>query len=252
MSDQARAWSQTAERYEQEFVDPFLPGVVNPLLEEIIALSGPERTAADLGCGTGPLLPFLARNFGRVVAIDFAAGMLARARERCREIANVEFCQCSLTDLDAFRGQIDVAAAVNSLVLPDLDELERALAGIHALLRPGGHLVGIVPAMDAVHYFTMLLVDRARGAGMPPEKARQNAAQHAEHHLYDFAFGGFRYLGLDQHFWQPFEVRHRLKRAGFCRVRLAKVHLAWQQFGCARDLMHESPPWDWFFHAQSG
>jgi SAM-dependent methyltransferase len=249
--DQAQAWSQTAQRYEQEFVDPYLPGVVNPLLEEVIHLSGPALTAADLGCGTGPLLPFLARNFGRVVAIDFAEGMLDRARQRCKGIANIEFAQCSLTDLDAFRAQIDVAAAVNSLVLPELDGLERALAGIRAMLKPGGHFVGIVPAMDAVHYFTMLLVDRARRVGMPPEKARQNAALHAEHHLYDFAFGGFRYLGLDQHFWQPFEVRHRLKRAGFRRIRLAKVHLAWEQFGCATDLAGELPPWDWFFHAHA-
>jgi SAM-dependent methyltransferase len=251
MSHQARAWSQSAEHYEQEFVDPFLPGVENPLLEEVLGISGPTLTAADLGCGTGPLLPFLARNFRRVIAVDFAEGMLVRARDRCKEIANVEFHRRSLTDLDPFRGQVDVAVAVNSLILPDLDALERALDGIHALLKPNGHFVGIVPAMDAVHYFTMLLVDRARRAGMPLAKARQNAAHHAEHHLYDFAFGGFQYLGLDQHFWQPFEVRHRLKRAAFRGVRLVKVRLAWEQFGCARDLMPEPPPWDWFFHARA-
>src|SRR5205823_5151937 len=102
------------------------------------------------------------------------------------------------------RGQFDVAVAVNSLVLPDVGDLDRALRSIHDSLKPGGHFLGIVPAMDAVHYFTMLLLDRARARGMPADKARQNAAYHGEHEYYDFAFGEFRYQGLHQNFWQPF------------------------------------------------
>jgi hypothetical protein len=84
---------------------------------------------------------------------------------------------------------------------------------------------------------------------MPLDKARQNAAHHAEHELYDFAFGEFHYRGLEQHFWQPFEVHYRLRRAGFRRVRLAKVLLSWQQFGCPDKFKDQAPPWDWFFAA---
>jgi SAM-dependent methyltransferase len=225
--------------------------VRSPLLQTLAALADPKGgTAADFGCGVGPLLPFLAGHFRRVIAVDFAEGMLARARKRCAGLVNVEFSRRSFTDLTALAGQVDVAVAVNSLVLSDVGELEKALRGMRDCLKPGGCLVGIVPAMDAVHYFTMLLLDRARLAGMPPEKARQNAAHHAEHHFYDFAFGGFKFQGLDQHFWQPFEVRYRLQRTGFRRVRLAKVNLSWSQFGCAKDLGDQPPPWDWFFQAE--
>jgi SAM-dependent methyltransferase len=252
MAEQARNWSRAAEGYEEAFIDPYLPEVRNPLRQALAALAGQTKTVADLGCGIGPLLPFLAEQFGRVIAVDFAAGMLARARERCHGSANVEFHQRDLTDLSEWTGQVDVAAAVNSLVLPDTAALEAALRAIHETLREGGHFLGIVPAIDAVHYFTMLLLDRALQAGMPENKARRNAAHHAEHEYYDFAFGTFRYQGLEQHFWQPFEVRYRLRRAGFRRIRMAKVHLSWQQFGCARDLGDQPPPWDWFFHAQRG
>jgi len=107
-----------------------------------------------------------------------------------------------------------------------------------------------VPAMDAIQYQTMLLLDRARQTGMPEEMARRNAAQHAEHHLYDFAFADFRYVGLEQHFWQPFEIPYRLRRAGFRRVRKARVKLDWDQFACASDLRKYPPPWDWFFRAE--
>jgi SAM-dependent methyltransferase len=251
MSDQAEHWSRVADAYETEFVDPYLPEVHNPLPDALARLAGDgSGAAADLGCGVGPLLPLLAQRFHHVYAVDFADGMLARARERCAGLPNVEFLRHELTDLAPLAGRVDVAVAVNSLVLPDVGDLDKALAQMHAALRPGGHVLGIVPAMDAVHYFTMLLVDRARTAGMPTAQARKNAAHHAEHALYDFAFGEFRYRGIEQHFWQPFEVKYRLRRAGFRGVRLRKVRLAWHQFGCARDLGDRPPPWDWFFQAR--
>jgi SAM-dependent methyltransferase len=249
MSEQARHWSRAAHGYEEAFIDPYLPEVRNPLRRALADVADKRKTVADFGCGIGPLLPFLAEHFGRVLAVDFADGMLARARQRCAGLSNIVFHQRDLTDLGALAGQVDVAVAVNSLVLPDSAELDAALQGIHATLRENGHFLGIVPAMDAVHYFTMLLLDRARLAGMPQSKAQQNAAHHAEHEYYDFAFGTFRYQGLEQHFWQPFEVRYRLRTAGFRRIRMAKVSLSWEQFGCARDLGDQPPPWDWFFHA---
>ncbi len=209
-----------------------------------------RKTVADLGCGVGPLLPALARRFNRVIAVDFAPGMLERARERCADLTNVEFHQLELTDLSTLEGSLDVAVAVNSLVLPDPERLETALKAIHAALRPRGRFLGIVPAIDSIHYFTMLLSDRARQAGLTVAQARAHAAKHAEHELYDFAVGDFHFRGLEQHFWNPFEVRHRLRQAGFRKVALRKVRLAWQQFGCARELADFAPPWDWFFSAR--
>ncbi len=249
MPDQSQQWSRAAAAYEREFIDPYRPDVRNPLFAALDRLAGRRKVAADLGCGIGPLLPLLANRFGTVHAVDFAEGMLARARERCAGLANVHFHQRSLTDLGPLAGQVDVAAAVNSLVLPDPRDLEASLRAIRGTLRPGGRLLGIVPAMDAVHYYTMLLLDRALARGMPVSKAKQNAAAHAEHEYYDFAFGEFRYKGLEQHFWQPFEVRYRLKRAGFGKVRLAKVALAWPQFAHGSELQEHAPPWDWFFEA---
>jgi len=250
MPDQAHFWSEAASRYEEDFIDPYQPDVRNPLPRALERLGQLTRTVADLGCGVGPLLPLLARSFGRVLAVDFAEGMLDRARERCQGLKNVAFHRLSFGQLGELPEQVDVAVAVNSLVLPDTSELNRALTTIAGRIKSGGHFMGIVPAMDAVHYFTLLLMDRARQAGMPEDKARKNAAHHAEHTYYDFAFSRFCYKGLDQHFWFPFEVRHRLRQAGFRRVRLARVRLSWSQFGCARDLGQWPPPWDWFFHAR--
>ncbi len=251
MTDQSDAWSRAAGDYEREFVDPYRQTQDHPLLSALSRIRRPKSlTAADLGCGIGPLLPELAARFAHVHAIDFAPGMLARARERCRALDNVTFHEHRLDDLSPWRDTLDVAAAVNSLVMPDVAALDEVLKQVHACLRPGGHFLGIVPAIDGVHYHSLLLLDRARASGMPPAQAKKNAAAHAEHNLHDFAFGGFKYRGIEQHFWQPFEVGLRLRRAGFVRVRLAKVRLSWDQFACGGEFRELPPPWDWFFHAR--
>ena len=80
---QDRQWSRAAARYDDLFLDPFRPGVENPLLDAIRAIAEPaSKTVADLGCGTGPLLPELVERFGEVVALDFAPGMIEKARKR--------------------------------------------------------------------------------------------------------------------------------------------------------------------------
>jgi SAM-dependent methyltransferase len=249
MDEQADAWSRAAASYEEDFVDPYRADVRSPLRAALDRLAGADKSAADLGCGIGPLLPVLAERFGHVHAVDFAPGMLERARASCGELSNVEFLHRPLTDLAPLAGRIDVAVAVNSLVMPDPSTLEASLRQIHTSLRPGGTFLGIVPAMDAVHYYTMLLVDRARDAGKPLAVARKNAAHFCEHDQYDFAFGQFNYDRLEQHFWQPFEVRHRLGRAGFRLVRLGRVLLSWEQMACGEDLKRYPPPWDWYFEA---
>ena len=115
-------------------------------------------------------------------------------------------------------------------------DLEKSLQQIRQALRPGGIFFAILPAMDAVHYLTMLLVDRAPvREGMPLGRGPAKRGRIiAIMRLYNFAFGEFRYEGLEQHFWQPFEVRYRLRRAGFRGLRMTKVLLAWEQFELCR------------------
>jgi SAM-dependent methyltransferase len=252
MSGQDHFWSKAAGFYEREFVDPYRADVRNnPLKRVLRRLRDPDKgVVADLGCGIGPLLPFLARHFHTVHAVDFAPGMLTRARKRARHCPNVHFVKASMTDLRALPAPVDVAVAVNSLVLPDPLQMEQALREIARVLKPNGYFVGIVPAMDGVHYSTMLLLDRALRAGMPPDAARKNAAHHGEHATFDFAFGQFHFRGLEQHFWQPFEVAHRFARSGLTLKRLKKVRLSWTQFACGQELQDNPPPWDWFFLAR--
>ena len=111
-------------------------------------------------------------------------------------------------DLDDLAGRFDVAVAVNSLVMPDVrDDRPDAAGDPRGACGPAASFLGVVPSMDAIHYHTMLLMDRALDRGLAPEEAERHAAFHAEHRYYEFAFGRFVFQGLRQKFWQPFEIQ---------------------------------------------
>lgn len=252
--DQSRSWSRHAARYDETFLSPYGPGVRNPLWEALDAAADKAATVADLGCGTGPLLAPLLARFGKVVALDFAPGMLARARERVdpEDLGRVTFLERSMEDLDDLAGTIDVAVAVNSLVMPDVRRIHATLAAIRRALRPGGVFLGIAPSIDAIQYHTMLLYDHALESGLGPDEAETFATIHGEHRYYDFAFGRFQFRGLRQKFWQPFEFDHRFGKAGFRSVTIERVLYPWDEnFVGAAELADRPPSWDWFFRAEA-
>jgi len=250
---QDRHWSRHAQHYDDVFLDPFAPGVENPLHARLAAVTDPaEKSVIDLGCGTGPLLPYLLGRFGSVTALDFAPGMIARARERLGPDAErVRFERRPMHELDDLGGPFDLAVAVNSLVMPEIAAIERTLKAVRGALRPGGLFLGVVPAIDALYYQTMLLLDRALASGLGPRAAEKQAAEQAEHPLYDFAFGRFRFQGLKQKFWQPFEIRHRLRAAGFAQVELEQVLYPWDEsLPGGPDFADHPRSWDWLFAAR--
>jgi len=250
--DQDRQWSRHAARYDDLFLDALNPSVENPLWSALDAIPNPQSlTVADLGCGTGPLLPRLADRFGQVVALDFAPAMITKARKRVGPNAkHVSFETRAMHDLDDYAGRFDVVVAINSIVMPDVREIDRTLGAIRASLKPGGLFLGILPSIDAIHYHTMLLMDQALDRGMEVEEAERSAAFHAEHQYYEFAFGRFQFLGLRQKFWQPFEVRHRMTKAGFPSVKLEQVLYPWDENMAGGAEFADYPKsWDWFFAA---
>lgn len=107
--------------------------------EVISRLIGVERdaTVLDVGCGTGRVTEHVARLVpsGRVIAIDASADMVALARERLGERADVRRCDVLDLDLDA---EVDVVFSTATLHwVTDHDALWPVLA---RALKPGGRL----------------------------------------------------------------------------------------------------------------
>ena len=104
------------------------------LRRQTFALAGCD--VLELGCGTGKNSEWLAAGAASVLALDFSAGMLARARERV-PAAHVRFVE---HDLRARWPAADAAfdRVIADLVLEHVEHLPPIFAEAARVLRPGG------------------------------------------------------------------------------------------------------------------
>ena len=243
-----RDWDRLADDYFDEIVSPLRSGVPRPLARALARIPDARRKAAgDLGCGIGTLLPVLGARFGRVLGLDFSPAMVARARRSCRR-ANVAVRRADLGDLRRFHGTLDVAVTVNAVLSPEPERLDRIFAELHAVLRPGGLLLGIFPAMEPILYQGFLIHERERRR-LPAKHARSRTSALLERRKYDFIHGTYSEDDGTQKFFYAFELAHRLRGAGFRRVRLGRVQYSWDDVGGYERFPGEPPMWDWFVRA---
>ena len=96
---------------------------------------------ADIGTGTGGMLPFFAEFAGDIVAVDISKEMLRRARARAKTLGldNIEFVKADLHQLPIENASVDAAFA--TLVLHHAQNPAAALKEMVRILRPGGTLV---------------------------------------------------------------------------------------------------------------
>ncbi len=102
----------------------------------------PGEHIVDIGCGPGLLaceLSAAVASDGRVIAIDSSPAMLELARSRCSDLSNVEFIECDATELAVDDANADAVACIQVLLyVPDVD---RVLADMHRVLKPGGRAI---------------------------------------------------------------------------------------------------------------
>lgn len=114
-------------------------------MEAFIHLLPREWTVADLGTGTGYLLPTLGAHFRRVIGVDASEPMLELARHRLSgegrktRFKNVELRHGTLEKLPIQDGTVDLAVAI--LMLHHLPDVGVALQEIHRSLKPAGRLL---------------------------------------------------------------------------------------------------------------
>jgi demethylmenaquinone methyltransferase/2-methoxy-6-polyprenyl-1,4-benzoquinol methylase len=103
--------------------------------EAAAAVVRPGDRVLDVCCGTGDLAIAAAKAGGKVTGLDFSEPMLARAREKNPDIDWVSGDALGLPFPD---GSFD--AATVGFGVRNLDDLERGLAELRRVLKPGGRV----------------------------------------------------------------------------------------------------------------
>jgi ubiquinone/menaquinone biosynthesis C-methylase UbiE len=110
-------------------------------LRALVPLIPGGLTVADIGTGTGGMLPLLAEFAEKIVAVDISQEMLRRAKARAKSLGldNVEFIKADLRDLPLEDASVDAAFA--TLVLHHAAHPGAAVKEMARVLRPGRVLV---------------------------------------------------------------------------------------------------------------
>jgi ArsR family transcriptional regulator len=167
-------FTRVAHRWDQMRMDYFGPAFH---LEALAALLPGHWTVADIGTGTGYLLPILAKTFRKVIAIDPVEAMLQAARRRVTGSGSggsggsdgsgsgasgnggrVDFRMGTATALPIDDASVDLCIA--SLVLHHEPMPGAAMAEFRRVLRPGGRVLIIEQRAHRLAAFYEAMQDR--------------------------------------------------------------------------------------------
>ncbi|MBX3396278.1 MAG: metalloregulator ArsR/SmtB family transcription factor [Phycisphaerae bacterium] len=131
-------FNRIGRRWDELRTEAFGPSFA---MEAFISVLPREWHVADIGTGTGHLLPTLATHFESVLAVEPAEGMRTCAQQRVAQTGfrNVEIRAGDLTQLPIDSKSIDLAIAM--LVLHHVASPDEALQEIARILRPGGRVL---------------------------------------------------------------------------------------------------------------
>lgn len=93
----------------------------------------------ECACGTGAISLWIAGACKTLVATDYAANMLAKARKKCSAFPNARFEEADITKLKYEDQSFDKVVAGNVIHL--LPEPQKAMAELERVTKPGGSMI---------------------------------------------------------------------------------------------------------------
>lgn len=241
-------WNAVAPRYDDQVFNSVIADATGVLRKRLDELAAPDHVACDFGCGVGHYLPLLAPRFGRVIAIDFAGDLLARARERHAGLANVEFLQADLARGRRALPRAHVGFCTNVLIHPDARVRRAILRRIHTQLVGGGRLLALVPSTESMLYSGMQLAAwRKRDGAREPDSVRSGLRATARSAA-DLMRGVLLAGGVRTKCYLREEAEVLFDQSGFRSCSADKLEYPWsEELENPPAWLGPPLPWDWLF-----
>lgn len=235
-------WNRAASHYDDDIFSVWRNDRNGVLRRALDDLADPKGVAGDLGCGSGIILPQVAMRFGTVHAIDLSPKLIASARKVCAEFTRIHY---AAADLASRRGAVaklpplDFVLNVNVLIMASRPLREKILRTLALSLKPGGHLLLVVPALESVLLTNARLAEwnRRRRTKRKPDKVLDAQA---------LGEGLVKIEGVATKHYLREELPLFLDTAGLTLESLEKIEYEWDtEFDIAPKWMQEPYPWDW-------
>jgi SAM-dependent methyltransferase len=218
-------WNRLAAEFEDSVCD--ITAANGAAVAKLVKLAKPNRkqTLVDAGCGIGTFTDRFGHAFGKVVAFDFASAMVKRARERCARFQHADWHALPLEKAGERFGPIaDLAVCLNVITSPKSTLRRRQWQSLAELVKPGGQLLTVVPALESALYVASVDDEVFHGSVEEDDDlVRRN--------------------DTEQKHYSRAELRRIVTELGFEVVTLRKINYHWADDGL--ELTAPKSPWDW-------
>lgn len=241
-------WDTVSKDYFSEIESPFAIDVINPLYEHIKTAKG--KSAIDLGCGLGQLIPHIKEKYENITCIDFSQEMLKKAEKKHSD-KKIEFHKADMKDLSQFYNKFDTAFAINSILEPSVNSIQTILSEIYKVIRQKGTFISIFPSIESEILRAAITFDNEYSILNSEKESIKNTHITIGSKDYDLLFGFFNNDGKQKHFYK-IQLEYRLKKAGFKNIIFDKVLYPWKT--CVdkslRNCNVDMQLFDWFVRAE--
>jgi len=244
----SKHWDRQARTFEAQVFNAFAKDVRGRLAGLVKRFGSKKALVCDFGCGVGRAIPLLARHYGTVVAVDYSSRCLRQARRASAGLRNVRLVQEDLALCKMSLCRADVGLSVNVLLDPDPDVNIRIVRAMSLSLKPRGHLIVVVPALESVKARYPRMLSAYVERGLSCSRAAAIVKRSVKREFVSAAQGIVSIEGVPtRHFTREQAVTF-FGRAGYRCVTTDKLEYPWSEEGGVLADETEPPlPWDWLF-----
>lgn len=220
------------------------------LKKQVNALSSRSKTAIDLGCGIGSLLPLLTDKYKNIYAIDAAEELLNVAKSKYT-FNNVEYLCHDLSGNIKPPVVADVTFCINVLISASREQRSAILKTVSRATNKNGISVIVVPSLESeIYQYQALLRQKEKN------KIKAKNAINAINKLFSSEVaspveGIIDIGGALTKCYLKEELTLFVQQAGFVVEDIDKVEYAWDEvMDNPPGWLQQPCPWDWLVVAR--